>query len=294
MTHRLAVDAGQTSSKIRGDATGDTSGAPIDTSRPRIPQLAAIVRAAAPDGAERVLVGTTGLGLGETAALLLERLEPYGTREVFLAHDSITSYLGALGDLPGCVVAGGTGCVTLAVGPESAVRVDGWGWLMGDCGAAFWIGRRALEMAMKGYDGRGRPTALTDVVARDFPDIESAYLDLQADPDKVQRIAGYAAVVDRLAPSDPVASDILIAAGAELAESVGAGLRRVDAAPDAPVCAIGNVFVSQGVRQGFAGRLAELAPHGRIVAARGTGLDGADLLDQVTTGLTSRIDVARV
>ncbi len=76
--------------------------------------------------------------------------------EVALAHDSTTSYLGALGDEPGVMITSGTGVVTLAVGPDDVARVDGWGWIMGDSGSAYWIGRNALEAAMRGYDGRRR------------------------------------------------------------------------------------------------------------------------------------------
>jgi glucosamine kinase len=164
-------------------------GVGIDTSKPRIPQLAAAVRAAAPEGAERVLVGTTGLGVEDTAAALLEKLSDHGTSSVYLAHDSVTSYLGALGDRTGCVVAAGTGVVTLGVGATRAVRVDGWGWILGDAGSGFWIGRRAIDMALRAFDGRGPSTGLLDLVRADFGDPALAYLILQADPGRVARTA---------------------------------------------------------------------------------------------------------
>ncbi len=74
MTSRVALDGGQSGCRAR---TGDGTiweGVGVDTSRPRIPQLAAAVRAAAPEGAETVLVGTTGLGADDTAAALLGAL----------------------------------------------------------------------------------------------------------------------------------------------------------------------------------------------------------------------------
>lgn len=294
MTSRVALDGGQSGCRARNAAGTIWEGIGIDTSRPRIPQLAAAVRAAAPEGAEKVLVGTTGLGAEDTAAALLAELREHGTRTVLLAHDSVTSYLGAVGDRPGCVVASGTGVVTLAVGATQAARVDGWGWILGDAGSGFWIGRRAIDMALRAFDGRGPQTALLDLVRADFGDPALAYLTLQADPHRVARTAAYARKVDDLAATDSVAAQVLRDAAYELVTSVTTGLHRVDGGPEDPVCVLGNVFRSATLKAAFAEALADQAPQHPIVAAQGTGLDGADLLDQLHTGLAPLVDVARL
>ncbi|HET7724841.1 MAG TPA: BadF/BadG/BcrA/BcrD ATPase family protein [Propionibacteriaceae bacterium] len=294
MTSRVALDGGQSGCRGRDGRGHLWQGVGIDTSKPRIPQLAAAVRAAAPEGVDRVLVGTTGLGVEDTAAALLAELADHGTREVFLAHDSVTSYLGALGDRTGCVVAAGTGVVTLGVGATRAVRVDGWGWILGDAGSGFWIGRRAIDMALRAFDGRGPETALLDLVRADFGDPALAYLILQGDPRRVARTAAYARHVDELAPTDEVAAQVLRDAAAELVTSVTTGLRLVDGHAEDPVCVLGNVFRSATLSSAFAAGIAELAPTHPIVPAGGTGLDGADLLDQVETGLVDLVDVARL
>jgi N-acetylglucosamine kinase-like BadF-type ATPase len=294
MTSRVALDGGQSGCRARTGYGTIWEGVGVDTSRPRIPQLAAAVRASAPEGAETVLVGTTGLGADDTAAALLAALREHGTRTVLLAHDSITSFLGALGDRPGCVVASGTGVVTLAAGATRAARVDGWGWILGDAGSGFWIGRRAIDRALRAFDGRGPETGLLDLVRADFGDPALAYLTLQADPHRVARVASYARRVDDLAATDPVAQQVLRDAAYELVTSVTTGLARVDGGPTDPVCVLGNVFRSVTLRTAFAEGLAERAPSHPIVAAQGTGLDGADLLDQLHTGLAPLVDVARL
>jgi N-acetylglucosamine kinase-like BadF-type ATPase len=292
MTSRVALDGGQSGCRARDAAGRIWEGIGIDTSKPRIPQLAAAVRAAAPDGAERVLLGTTGLGPDDTAAALLEALHDHGTRSVYVAHDSVTSYLGALGDRTGCVIAAGTGVVTLAAGATEAARVDGWGWILGDAGSGFWIGRRAIDMALRAYDGRGPETALLELVRADFGDPSIAYLTLQGDPRRVARTAAYARQVDELAGSDEVAAQVLRDAASELVTSVTAALRRVDGSPDDPVCVLGNVFRSATLSEAFAAGMEAVAPTHPIVPAQGTGLDGADLLDHVATGLAHLVDVA--
>ncbi|HEY5178650.1 MAG TPA: BadF/BadG/BcrA/BcrD ATPase family protein, partial [Dermatophilaceae bacterium] len=285
MDRRVALDGGQSGCRARDAAGRIWEGVGVDTSRPRIPQLAAAVRAAAPEGAEHVLVGTTGLGVEDTAAALLDELRDHGTQSVHLAHDSVTSYLGALGDRTGCVVAAGTGVVTLAAGVTTAARVDGWGWILGDAGSGFWIGRRAIDMALRAYDGRGPATALLDLVRADFGDPSLAYLTLQADPHRVARTAAYAKQVDALAETDEVAAQVLRDAASELVMSVTTALRRVDGSVDDPVCVLGNVFRSATLSDAFTARMGDVAATHPIVPAQGNGLDGADLLDQLASGL---------
>ena len=161
-----------------------------------------------------------------------------------LAHDSITSFLGALGDVSGAVVAAGTGVVALGVGRHSVARVDGWGNIMGDAGSGYWIGREALDAVMRAHDGRGGPTALTDVVRERWPDLESAYIELQAAADRVRLVASFAQPVAELAATDPIAADICRRAAGELATTATAALTGT-AEPgdgDRAVCAIGGIF----------------------------------------------------
>lgn len=251
------------------------------TDRPLLEQLAAAITDFLDDtGAEATAVGVGSSGLlHEGAADLLAAL-PAAITQVALAHDSTTSYLGALGDNPGVVVACGTGVVTLAMGDDSVARVDGWGHLMGDAGSAYWIGRNALEAAMRGYDGRRQMTRLTDVVIADFGEIEEAYLQLQADPKRVARVASYAAKVDALAADDPVAANILDKAAAHLSEAVLAGAHRVGLMGHEPprVCAVGNVFSSARLVHKFTEFLTLQWPNFALTPPGGTALDGAAAL----------------
>ncbi|GAA1688337.1 hypothetical protein GCM10009808_01620 [Microbacterium sediminicola] len=199
---------------------------------------------------------------------------------VHLAHDSTTSYLGALGTAPGAVVAAGTGVVTLGVGPAGVARVDGWGYLMGDAGSGFWIGRRALEAVMRAHDGRGPATALTDVVRAQWPELPEAYMALQADPERVSRVASFAyAVAEAATSGDTVAREITELAAAELAHSVRIALARAGVT-EAPVCAaLGGVFRSEALRKTFTTQLWADTPRPvRVIEPAGTSVDGAATL----------------
>jgi len=281
MSRVLAIDAGQTGIKVR--AGGEDLVFPgIDTHEELLPQLAAVARAALErTGAEASVVtaGVSGLTTREAdAAALLARIDDPRVHEVILAHDSTTSFLGALGDSRGAVVAAGTGVVTLAVGATDVARVDGWGYLMGDAGSGYWIGREALDAVMREFDGRGPATALRAVAEERWPDLTQAYIDLQADHERVRVVASFAEQVARLAAAgDAVSQNITVRAGGELAHSVETALRRVrtDDAEHFSVCAIGGVFRSPQLREAFGSHIAASEFEVALVEPRGHGIDGA-------------------
>jgi hypothetical protein len=147
LSRHLAIDAGQTGIRTRSD-DDEREFAGILTSEPLIPQLARLIRELGTF--DVVSIGTTGLTADETDPSGLREL--VGAGRVLMAHDSVTSYLGALGDRRGAVVAAGTGVVTLAVGASAVARVDGWGNLIGDAGSGYWIGRAALDAVMRAHE----------------------------------------------------------------------------------------------------------------------------------------------
>lgn len=289
----LALDAGQTGirAELRADAevlaSQEFSG--VLTDRPVLPQLAqvAVESLAALPARQRptmLAVGSSGLTDDMRADDLLALVRDAGIEHVRLAHDSVTSYLGALGNVTGVVTAAGTGVVTLAVGTGDVARVDGWGYLLGDAGSGFWIGRAALDAVMRAHDGRGPETALTPLAQAEFGDLEGAYMVLQADEHKVRRIAAWARTVAELAPTDEVCRQISRRAGQELACSALAGLHRVgeDRRPDPAVSTVGKVFASPFITDAFREAVLDRHPEARIVPAVGTALDGAALLPVVT------------
>ncbi|WP_241984928.1 MULTISPECIES: N-acetylglucosamine kinase [unclassified Cryobacterium] len=273
----------------------------IRTDRDLVPQLSDILARIA--GAADVRIGTVSAGISgftqsdAEAAALLRLGGDLGVREVFLAHDSVTSYLGSLGDTLGAVIAVGTGVVTLAVGAHDVARVDGWGYLIGDAGSGYWIGRAALDAVVRDYDGRGQATDLTAAVRSEFPNLETLYLELQADPNRVSRIASWSRAVTALAPTDTVAAAICDATAAELVRSVRTGLQRVgQAARAAPVVGgLGGVLRAPEISSRFERDLRALWPAVDLRFPTANGLDGATLLPHlaVQSALRGLVSIAR-
>ena len=300
----LTIDAGQTGIRAllhtdTGESVSFEFGG-IRTDSALVPQLGevvALVASATQHPIVTVSAGISGFSKDETDPdELLALGAAHGVAEVFLAHDSVTSYLGALGDELGVVVASGTGVVTLAVGASAVARIDGWGNLIGDAGSAYWIGRAALDSVMRAYDGRGPATALTALMLVEFPDLEMAYLDLQADPLRVSRIAAYSRRVTELAGTDAVAAAICDGAAAELVLSAATGLRRVGEADRVSpvVCGIGGVLRAPEIAARFDRGLRKIWPDVDIRPAVANALDGAEHLPRLpaTSALRDRIATA--
>ncbi|WLW51496.1 N-acetylglucosamine kinase [Streptomyces sp. YU58] len=67
----------------------------------------------------------------------------------------------------GLALVAGTGAVAMRItGRRSTTTVDGDGWLLGDDGSGFWMGRAAVRSALRMADGRGPATSLAASVGR--------------------------------------------------------------------------------------------------------------------------------
>lgn len=84
---------------------------------------------------------------------------PVVVTDLEVAHASVSRS----GD--GSLLLAGTGAVAAQFSQwRIARRCDGMGWLLGDCGSGYWLGRRTLRAVAADLDGRGPRTQLTPAV----------------------------------------------------------------------------------------------------------------------------------
>ena len=126
-----------------------------------------------------------------------------------------------LGD--GSILVAGTGAIAGRFSEWRCVdRRDGAGWLLGDHGSGYWIGRKALRAAAADLDRRGPSTTITRgvVEALGLP-ADCTVQDLIGETKELQpaAVASFARVV-LSAHDDKTASLILAAAAAELVTTV--------------------------------------------------------------------------
>ena len=141
--------------------------------------------------------------------------------EVWLADDAVTAHAGALSLGWGVSVTAGTGVACLAVPPDGEPRViGGHGFLLGDEGGAFWIGREGLRAVLRAADGRGPATALAGPASQRFDGLDDLGARLHAAERPVDSIARFAPDVLAVAESgDAVASSIVEHAVDELVDA---------------------------------------------------------------------------
>jgi glucosamine kinase len=286
----LFVDAGQSAVRARlrtQDSVQEWTLPKIDTSNEIAPQILSAIQAVFKvSNAKPWQISISSTALSDeirTAEQILAAVSSEGVESLLLAHDSIAGYLAALGHRLGAVSAVGTGVVTLGVGPMGFARVDGWGNIIGDAGSGFWIGRAALDAAMRAFDGRGQQTLLLELMKKEFPDIPNAYLALQSDPGRVARIASFSRETIELSKDDPVAKRIVDEAVEELVLSISAALRTVGFGnSDNPsISWVGNVARNQIVSARLRTNLLKTWPNAEILEANLEPIDGVELMSQI-------------
>lgn len=289
----LAVDSGGSGLRAALAVHGHVVGVPLTSKEPvrtgprgidaghllgqLLPMVQELMAATRVEELGAVAVGAAGFAtLGdELRAELPSVLErEIGVRRVALAADAVTAYVGALGPRPGAVIAAGTGVI--AVGTDLAAwrRADGWGHLLGDCGGGAWIGRAGLEAALRAFDGRpGGSATLLARAEEMFGPVAGLPGKLYPRTDRPAVLAAFAPEVAACAAGDPVARDVLRAAGRHMAASATA------VCPDsgeAQVTLTGGLFkMGDPLLVPLREELAKQLPHARQVPAAGTPLDGA-------------------
>ena len=186
-----------------------------------------VIDAALADSRERlsaICVGMAGVDRPQDAALVRGILSRIGQRARSLVlNDALIALEAGVPNAPGIVVIAGTG--SIAYGRDAsghAARAGGWGYVLGDEGSGYWLGRQALRAVVRASDGRGRETSLTPLVLEHFR-VERAY-DLvhqiygQEGGLKLSTIAALASCVESAAANaDPVANDLIRLGAQELA-----------------------------------------------------------------------------
>ena len=237
-----------------------------------------------PDTVDVVAAGLTGFdGSPETARAIADSVRTrVRTARVVVTNDAVTSYLGAIGFEPGAVVAAGTGVIALAGDREGNVaRSDGWGYILGDDGSGYYIGRRGLASALRSHDGRGGSEELLRRAKEVFGAPGSLKDHIYTSSNPAGEVAKFAREVAKAArEGDVVASEIWAIAAREVAQTATAALDKVFT-PDTTVTVswTGNLFDAGDLMlQPFQRQVAVMWPAARLLAPKGTALDGAELL----------------
>jgi N-acetylglucosamine kinase-like BadF-type ATPase len=242
----LGVDGGGSKTRaVVADATGAVLGrglaGPSNPLRVGVSEAAGAIRdaadrACAEAGVRRVEIVAAEVGLaGVKRADIRERMTAavmeLGIKTVEVVTDADIALYGATEGKPGLVIIAGTGSVCCGVNARGRrACAGGWGPVVGDEGSGSWIARRALQAVAHATDGRGRKTALVEAACEYFNVSQAEDLSTAVYAPNVtnSRIAGYGSrVVEAAKRRDPVAREIVEAAGRELARAAAAVIRKL-------------------------------------------------------------------
>ncbi|MFT4165146.1 MAG: BadF/BadG/BcrA/BcrD ATPase family protein [Microlunatus sp.] len=249
---------------------GNPNSVGLQTSATRI--RAAVDRCLTAPAVERAEIGAVVIGLAGGSrgddAFLTSLLPPGLEVSPRLVSDLAVAFNSATAERQGYVLVAGTGAVAgRIVDGELRERRDGWGWLLGDEGSGFWLGREAVRATLRQL--QVDPTRLGSLASAV---IEAA----GTGPDPVAIItrcyteppiwlAGFGALVSRHL-DDPIAAEIAErAAGYLVATLLDLGLE-----PTLPVVLAGSVATRPGpVRSALIGRLQESLSRPPLAAEAG-------------------------
>ena len=153
-------------------------------------------------------------------------------KKIYVRHDAEIALVGATGGKPGIIVIAGTGSAAGGRNRKGKyLRCGGWGYILGDEGSAYYLGKRALMAVLWAYDGRGEKTILRDLVIEkmNIKDEEDIIRKVYVEKMTVKDIAALAPLVTQAAlKNDEVALQIFKDAAKHLALHVIALVKRLE------------------------------------------------------------------
>ena len=149
-----------------------------------------------------------------------------------VVHDAVTNLFGASAGQPGIAMIAGGGAVAYGVTADGRTwTTSGWGYVIGDEGSGYNVGRAAINSVFRAFDKRDPPTRLTNQILqrlRVSSPVELKYAIFEGRI-SFQDIADLTSLVARTAlEGDAASRRILEGAGHNLAEAVIAVARALD------------------------------------------------------------------
>jgi N-acetylglucosamine kinase-like BadF-type ATPase len=180
-----------------------------------------------------ICLGIAGVDRAPDEAVVRSIMSRIGYKaRILVVNDALIALQAGVGNASGIVIVSGTGSIAYGRNDRwEASRAGGWGYVLGDEGSGYWIGRLALRAVVRHADGRGRMTSLTPRllahfgVARSSELIHKVYHE-ELSPRAIAAVAQY--VQQAREEGDVVATAILNRAADELIAAAAAVMTRLD------------------------------------------------------------------
>jgi N-acetylglucosamine kinase-like BadF-type ATPase len=117
-----------------------------------------------------ICLGIAGVDRPDDARIVRAIMRRIGYKaRVLVVNDALVALEAGAPDQPGVVVIAGTGSISYGRNANNeAARAGGWGFVLGDEGSGYWIGRAAIRAVLRQADRRGQATTLTELLLDHF------------------------------------------------------------------------------------------------------------------------------
>ncbi len=185
-----------------------------------------------------ICLGIAGVDRASDEAVVRGIMNRIGYKaRILVVNDALIALQAGVGDAPGVVIVSGTGSIAYGRNERGeASRAGGWGYVLGDEGSGYWIGRLALRAVVRHADGRGRATSLTPRLLAHFGVQRASELIRQVYHEELspRSIAAAAKYVQQARDEgDAVAVGLLNRAAEELMTAAAAVVMRLELADSA-------------------------------------------------------------
>jgi N-acetylglucosamine kinase-like BadF-type ATPase len=226
-------------------------------------------RAILPTG---VCLGVAGVDREEDDRTVRAIVRRLGFRShTLVVNDALVALVAGAGDDAGVVLIAGTGSIAYGVNEAGfAARAGGWGYVLGDEGSGYWIGREALAAVVREADGRGPKTRLTPLVLNHFQltRVDGLVREVYDRGLRRQAVAALGKVVESArAEGDVVAAEIFREAADELTRAAASVIEKLQMRGDTfRVVLAGGMFkVIPALAADITQRLSEVAPRAVVM-----------------------------
>jgi N-acetylglucosamine kinase-like BadF-type ATPase len=218
-----------------------------------------------------ICLGMAGVDREDDAAVVRAIMRRIGYQaDITVTNDALVALVAGAGHDPGIVIISGTGSIAYGRNASGeAARAGGWGYVLGDEGSGYWIGRIALRAVVREADGRGKPTSLTPRILAHFnvrrpQDLVHEIYYKGARPSAIANVARH--VQRAFDEGDAVAADILRTGAKELVSSASSVATRLDMrdARFTFVLAGGMFHAIPWLARAVSEQLSEVAPHATV------------------------------
>jgi N-acetylglucosamine kinase-like BadF-type ATPase len=219
-----------------------------------------------------ICLGIAGVDRPDDARVVRGIMRRIGYKaKILVVNDALVALEAGAPGQPGVVVIAGTGSIAYGRNDHNlAARAGGWGYMLGDEGSGYWIGRAALRAVLREADRRGPATRLTHLLLNYYgvPRAQDLIHQVYAATLRPAAIAALAqCVMSAFLDGDAVAIGILRGAADQLESSAMSVARRLEiVGSEFPFVLAGGMFRAvPWLEEELARRLPQAAPRSRTV-----------------------------